>query len=118
MDVDNKKRIDCVIDAMNTLRFLCQTDVSSREKLMVMTDSNSNDIMVYYTPFFKELLQALDREPEISPIDFEADTDNKYKATAYYRGARLFCYITEEELPILKGMIEKHRAKEEEEAND
>ena len=105
-----KSRVDVVIDAMNTLRFLCELDTKQNpEKLYA--DSKNNDVLVFNNDYMWEICETLDRMPSIDHIDWESESPNQYKVFMYYRGVEFHTYIKEEEKAFFEDKITEYEAK-------
>ena len=110
-----KNRIDVVIDCMNTLRYLSELD-THRKPARITPDVKANDVLVYNTEYMWALCEALDRVPDITPIDFETSTDNGFKVSIYYRGVEFHTYIDRDEKAFFENKIVEYLAKKEQEA--
>lgn len=106
-----KNRIDVVLDCMNTLRFLTEIGTSKTEK--VFADVRSNDVLVYRNQYMWDLCEALDRMPDITPIEWESDTDCEYRVAMYYRGVEFHTYIRADEKEFFEDKIVEYLAKKE-----
>ena len=105
-----KSRVDVVIDAMNTLRFLCELDTKQTpEKLYA--DSKNNDVLVFNNDYMWEICETLDRMPNIDHIEWESESPNQFKVSMYYRGIEFHTYIKEEEKAFFEDKITEYEAK-------
>lgn len=110
MEQEIKKRIDVVLDCMNTLMFLAGIGTKNNpEKLH--PDVNHNDVMIYDNTYMWEVCEALERMPSIEPITWESESPNKFKVSIYYRGVELHTYIKEEEKAFFEDKITEYEAK-------
>ena len=110
-----KERMDVVLDCMNTLRYLGEIDTKNNPAKL-FPDIRSNDVLVYNNQYMWYLCEALDRVPNITPIDFETSTDNEFKVSIYYRGVEFHTYIDRDEKAVLEDKIVEYLAKKEQEA--
>ena len=110
MENKNKARIDVVIDAMNTLRFLCELDTNCNPR-KISADVRNNDVLVYDHQYLWELCEEFDRMPEVKPIDFESQTKNEYEAFMYYRGVKFITYIDPEQKKFFDDRMAEYEQK-------
>ena len=110
MEQEIKKKIDVVLDCMNTLMFLAGIGTKNNpEKLH--PDVNHNDVMIYDNTYMWEVCEALERMPSIEPITWETESTNKFKVSMYYRGVEFHTYIKEEEKAFFEDRIADYEAK-------
>ena len=113
--MENKKNeaarhVDVVIDAMNTLRFLCHMDSHDVEKMYV--HGNFNSVLIHDNAYFFHVCKELDRMPW---IEEEEDTESsiKYSAETLYRGVRIRTYLhSERAKDELEAKIHEYEAEE------
>jgi len=108
MERDIKTRIDCVIDCMNTLRFLCELDTLSNPAKL-FADSRNNDVLVYDNTYMWELCEKLDRMPEIEPITWATETENTYMVYMCYRGVKFHTYIKPSEKQFFEDKMAEYQ---------
>lgn len=110
-----KDRIDVVIDSMNTLRYLAELDVHSNPE-RISPDVRDNDVLVYDNLYMWELCEALDRVPDITPIEPVSSVGHEFRVTMYYRGTEFHTYITRDDKAFFEDKIVEYLAKKEQEA--
>ena len=110
MEQEIKKKIDVVLDCMNTLMFLAGIGTKNNpEKLH--PNVNHNDVMIYDNTYMWEVCEALERMPSIEPITWETESTNSFKVSMYYRGVEFHTYIKEEEKAFFEDRIADYEAK-------
>lgn len=110
-----KERMDVVLDCMNTLRYLGEMD-TQHNPAKLFPDIRANDVLVYNNQYMWDLCEALDRVPDITPIDWEHETENEFKVSVYYRGVDFHTYIKPDEKAFFEDKIVDYLAKKEQEA--
>lgn len=125
-DNEEAMRMDCIIDCMNTLRFLCKLpnvpDSWTPNYERVNADVDRNRIMIYDDDYFFDVCVALDRMPVITEEESES-IGVYFKATAFYRGNKIYTYFnSEDEVNVMRNKIKEYEENElqrmEEAAND
>ena len=92
-----KERVDCILDAINTLNYLLEIPgENGRAFSYQTTDHKNNEILVYDTAKFFEVAKALDYSPALDEED-EPKDDFQGEAYFYYRGLKFFTYLFKEE---------------------
>ena len=105
------RHVDVVIDAMNTLRFLCHRDSYDVEKMYVHVDLNC--VLIHDNAYFFQVCKELDRMPWIEEEEEDTESSIKYSAEALYRGVRIRTYLhSERAKEELEAKIHEYEAEE------
>ena len=91
-----KSRVDCILDAINTLNYLISLPGENGKAFSYQTcDFKDNEILVYKTDMLFEVANALDYSPALD--EDEEDETFQGEAYFYYRGMKFFTYVQKDE---------------------
>ena len=88
-----ERKINCIIDLMNTLRLLCEIDEHSQTECSI--DIKQNSIMVYYPEVLFDIADKLERVPEIYKDEGHTATSLTHIMQIWYRGVKIYCFMDE-----------------------
>ena len=90
---EEERKVNCIIDLMNTLRFLCGITEESLGDYSL--DLKHNQILVFGGKELYDLAGKLDRVPEILEDDTPSATDLTHIMQIWYRGVKIYCFMDE-----------------------
>ena len=88
---EEERKVNCIIDLMNTLRFLCGITEESLGDYSL--DLKHNQILVFGGKELYDLAGKLERVPEIIEDDTPSATDLTHIMQIWYRGVKIYCYL-------------------------
>ena len=91
---EEERKVNCIIDLMNTLRFLCGITEESLGDYSL--DLKHNQILVFGGKELYDLAGKLERVPEILEDDTPSTTDLTHIMQIWYRGTKIYCYLNDE----------------------
>lgn len=91
---ERERRLNCIIDTMNMMRFLCGVEGNNQGNYAV--DIVFNKVLIYSTEECWELAELLERVPEIV-FDESQTTDLDWTMQFWYRGVKFYTFMVEEE---------------------
>ena len=91
---EEERKVNCIIDLMNTLRFLCGITEESLGDYSL--DLKHNQILVFGGKELYDLAGKLERVPEIIEDDTPSATDLTHIMQIWYRGVKIYCYLNAE----------------------
>lgn len=91
---EEERKVNCIIDLMNTLRFLCGITEESLGDYSL--DLKHNQILVFGGKELYDLAGKLERVPEILEDDTPSATDLTHIMQIWYRGVKIYCYLNDE----------------------
>lgn len=106
-----KSRVDCILDAINTLNYLIELPGQNGKAFSYQTcDFKDNEILVYKTDMFFEVAKSLDYSPALD--EDEEDETFQGEAYFYYRGMKFFTYVQKDEWEDAVKLVEQMDAAE------
>lgn len=107
-----KSRVDCILDAINTLNYLISLPGENGKAFSYQTcDFKDNEILVYKTDMLFEVAKAIDYSPALDEED-EPDETFQGEAYFYYRGMKFFTYVQKDEWEDAVKLVEQMDAAE------